>query len=301
MDRGAGAAHAAIHRAGGGAFRLLRGAFGPDLPHGVLRHGVRHRAAHGGDGLQRRRRLRASAAACCSARWPIASAQSRCWSAACFVQAMSHRDLSRGGPARRVLRAVGRVRPRLWRRDAALCRCWSASSSARASWAPCSARCRRSPASAWRSGPGPAASCSTISSGYTWLHAGSFAIGLAAVAVALSFPTKRRPSLDLGRAARLTSLWRVSRCDESSRTVRTRPMWGSVASGISSVLLKPARFVVIIALRFRFRTIFSESQLHTFPDHALASLFARHQDASTSPARFDVEATSSVRLAASGK
>ena len=36
---------------------------------------------------------------------------------------------------------------------------------------------------------------------YTWLHAGSFAIGLAAVAVALSFPTKRGPSLDLGRAA----------------------------------------------------------------------------------------------------
>ncbi|WOH82371.1 MFS transporter [Bradyrhizobium sp. BEA-2-5] len=36
---------------------------------------------------------------------------------------------------------------------------------------------------------------------YTWLHAGSFAIGLAAVAVALSFPTRRRPSLDLGRAA----------------------------------------------------------------------------------------------------
>jgi predicted MFS family arabinose efflux permease len=30
--------------------------------------------------------------------------------------------------------------------------------------------------------------------GYTWLHAGSFAIGLAAVAVALSFPSKRRPS-----------------------------------------------------------------------------------------------------------
>jgi MFS family permease len=40
--------------------------------------------------------------------------------------------------------------------------------------------------------------------GYTWLHAGSFAIGLAAVAVALSFPSKRKPephSLDLGRAA----------------------------------------------------------------------------------------------------
>src|SRR6476646_7860290 len=36
---------------------------------------------------------------------------------------------------------------------------------------------------------------------YTWLHAGSFAIGLAAVAVALSFPTKRRQQLDLGRAA----------------------------------------------------------------------------------------------------
>jgi MFS family permease len=37
--------------------------------------------------------------------------------------------------------------------------------------------------------------------GYTWLHAGSFAIGLAAVAVALSFPANRRPALDLGRAA----------------------------------------------------------------------------------------------------
>ncbi|MBR0794435.1 MFS transporter [Bradyrhizobium jicamae] len=36
--------------------------------------------------------------------------------------------------------------------------------------------------------------------GYTWLHAGSFAIGLGAVAVALSFPSKRQPSLDLGRA-----------------------------------------------------------------------------------------------------
>ncbi|MBR0697335.1 MFS transporter [Bradyrhizobium lablabi] len=40
-----------------------------------------------------------------------------------------------------------------------------------------------------------------ISHGYTWLHAGSFAIGLAAVAVALSFPSKRQQSLDLGRAA----------------------------------------------------------------------------------------------------
>jgi MFS family permease len=36
--------------------------------------------------------------------------------------------------------------------------------------------------------------------GYTWLHAGSFAIGLAAVAVALSFPSKRRRPLDLSRA-----------------------------------------------------------------------------------------------------
>src|SRR5215472_15392626 len=36
---------------------------------------------------------------------------------------------------------------------------------------------------------------------YTWLHAGSFAIGLAAVAVALSFPTKRRQTLDLSGAA----------------------------------------------------------------------------------------------------
>src|SRR3954447_5940417 len=39
--------------------------------------------------------------------------------------------------------------------------------------------------------------------GYWWLHAGSFGIGLAAVAVALGFPSKKRPpqpSLDLGRA-----------------------------------------------------------------------------------------------------
>jgi MFS family permease len=36
---------------------------------------------------------------------------------------------------------------------------------------------------------------------YTWLHAGSFAIGLAAVAVALSFPSRRRQPLDLSRAA----------------------------------------------------------------------------------------------------
>ena len=39
---------------------------------------------------------------------------------------------------------------------------------------------------------------------YNWLYVGSFAIGLAAVAVALSFPSPKRPSepsLDLGRAA----------------------------------------------------------------------------------------------------
>ncbi|MEH2521112.1 MFS family permease [Bradyrhizobium sp. AZCC 1610] len=36
---------------------------------------------------------------------------------------------------------------------------------------------------------------------YNWLYVGSFAIGMAAVAVALSFPSAKRPSLDLGRAA----------------------------------------------------------------------------------------------------
>jgi hypothetical protein len=39
---------------------------------------------------------------------------------------------------------------------------------------------------------------------YSWLYVGSFAIGIAAVAVALSFPSATRPSqpsLDLGRAA----------------------------------------------------------------------------------------------------
>jgi MFS family permease len=40
-------------------------------------------------------------------------------------------------------------------------------------------------------------------SAYRWLYVGSFAIGMAAVAVALSFPSAKRPprpSLDLGRA-----------------------------------------------------------------------------------------------------
>jgi MFS family permease len=40
-----------------------------------------------------------------------------------------------------------------------------------------------------------------ITQGYTWLHAGSFAIGLAAVAIALSFPAKRKAALQLGTAA----------------------------------------------------------------------------------------------------
>jgi MFS family permease len=38
---------------------------------------------------------------------------------------------------------------------------------------------------------------------YNWLYVGSFGIGIAAVAVALSFPSAKRPrepSLDLGRA-----------------------------------------------------------------------------------------------------
>ena len=35
---------------------------------------------------------------------------------------------------------------------------------------------------------------------YTWLHAGSFAIGLAAVVIALSFPSKRKAALQLGPA-----------------------------------------------------------------------------------------------------
>src|SRR5689334_5515624 len=35
---------------------------------------------------------------------------------------------------------------------------------------------------------------------YTWLHAGSFAIGLAAVVIALSFPAKRKAALQLGSA-----------------------------------------------------------------------------------------------------
>ena len=41
-----------FHHAGAGAFRLLRGAFGTDLPHGELRHDLRHRAADRRDRLQ---------------------------------------------------------------------------------------------------------------------------------------------------------------------------------------------------------------------------------------------------------
>ena len=51
VERGAGVPHAAIHHAGAGAFLLLRRAFGPDLPHGELRHGLRHRAADRGHRL----------------------------------------------------------------------------------------------------------------------------------------------------------------------------------------------------------------------------------------------------------
>jgi MFS family permease len=51
VDRGTGIPHAAIHRPGRCAFRLLRGAFGSDLPHGVLCGGLRHRAAGRRHGL----------------------------------------------------------------------------------------------------------------------------------------------------------------------------------------------------------------------------------------------------------
>ena len=57
LDRGAGVPHAAIHHAGAGAFRLLRGAFRPDLPHGLLCDDLRHRAAHRRHRLQPRRLL----------------------------------------------------------------------------------------------------------------------------------------------------------------------------------------------------------------------------------------------------
>ena len=59
VDRRAGAQNPAIHHAGAGAFRLLRGAFRADLPHGELRHDLRHRAFDRGHRLQPRRILRA--------------------------------------------------------------------------------------------------------------------------------------------------------------------------------------------------------------------------------------------------
>ena len=42
VDRRAGAQYPAIHHAGAGPFRLLRGAFRADLPHGELRDDLRH-------------------------------------------------------------------------------------------------------------------------------------------------------------------------------------------------------------------------------------------------------------------
>ena len=81
--------------------------------------------------------------------------------------------------------------------------CWCANISACASWAACSAPSPPSPASAWRSGPLAGGWVFDTFHAYNWLYVGSFAIGIAAVAVALSFPSAKRPSqpsLDLGRA-----------------------------------------------------------------------------------------------------
>ena len=124
--------------------------FRPDLPHGDLCDGLRHRADGGGQRLRRRRPVRP--------RRPHAARHAgRSLGAkpvlvgGLLVQALA-RELYRGRPARRVLRTVGGVRPRLWRRDAAL-RDPGARVFRRQVMGTVFGAVRPSRASAWRSGP----------------------------------------------------------------------------------------------------------------------------------------------------
>ena len=100
-----------------------------------------------------------------------------------FVQAHVDRHLPRGRPSRRILCAVGNLRPRLWRRDAALRR-----AGARIFWRAhhgqaCSAPSRPLRASAWRWARSAGGWVFDTFHAYNWLYVGSFAIGIAAAAV----------------------------------------------------------------------------------------------------------------------
>ena len=181
---------------------VLRRAFRADLPHGELCHRLRHPGDGGRHHLQRRglaglggRLLLGVLADRLGVKLVLVAGLScRRWSSApiSFVNA-----------ARRVLRARRGLRHRLWRRHAALCGAGARIFRPARDGHRVRRRRRWPPASAWRWGRWPAAGCSTPSHVYDWLFLGSCAIGLAAVAVALTFPSTKRPSqpsLDLGRA-----------------------------------------------------------------------------------------------------
>ena len=79
-------------------------------------------------------------------------------------------------------------------------RCWCANISARASWASVFGAVSAFASLGMALGPVAGGWVFDTYHGYWWLHAGSFGIGMAAVAVALSFPSKKQPpqpSLDL--------------------------------------------------------------------------------------------------------
>ena len=86
MSAGRGVAHAAVHRAGAGSLRLLRGAFRPDLPHGEPTPSAAASRRWRRSASTAWPACRAWAAACCWACWPTGWAPSRCWSAACWCR-----------------------------------------------------------------------------------------------------------------------------------------------------------------------------------------------------------------------
>ena len=193
MDRRAGVPDAAIHHAGAGAFRLLRGAFGTDLPHGELCDDLRHRADDRGHRLQPRRDSPDLAAVCCSARWPIASAPSRCWSAACSCRRCAVATYLAVGQLGEFYAlsvmfglAYGGVMPLY----AVLVREYFGARIMGTVFGAVSAFASLGMAL----GPWPADGCSTPSTPMAGSMSVPSRIGLAAVAVALSFPSAKRPS-----------------------------------------------------------------------------------------------------------
>ena len=89
MTRGAGVPHAAVHHARAGALRLLRVPFGPDLPYGRPTRSCAASRRWPPSASTASPVLPASAAVLRSALWRTASARSRCWSPACSCRRSS--------------------------------------------------------------------------------------------------------------------------------------------------------------------------------------------------------------------